>query len=167
MEQRPSRGGESSPATSDVRAGAFTVVRTGWSRWLPVLLGTGVGLVLCVGALLVARLLSPASMPAPKALETSLCADLAEQRYDALYRLLSPTLVSQGSVQQFTATQRELDALHGKVTDCGVASEQIAGSSAQIDLRLTREQVGTATAKVTLVAVDGAWRILAYDTERV
>lgn len=130
------------------------------ARWLPVALGIGAGLALCVvAALLLGLLRQPAPDSAPTA--RAICSDLAAQRYDRLYALLSPGLQAQGSEAQFAASQRELDRLRGPVRVCRASVASASGGNMSVTLSLQRAQ--TSIARVGLTQAEGGWRIASYD----
>jgi hypothetical protein len=137
-----------------------------WRRWLPALLGAVAGLALCAAGLGLANVLSPRS-PAPDSTARAFCAALAGQHYVAAYGLLSPDQQTQGTAAQFAATQRQLDALRGKITACAYRVESDDDHSAQVTLTLTRESAGTLSASVRLLLVNGAWRVESYSDATV
>lgn len=130
------------------------------ARWLPVALGIGAGLAVCVvAALLLGLLRQPAPDAAPTA--RAICADLTTQRYDRLYALLSPDLQAQGSEGQFAASQRELDRLRGPVRGCRASVVGAEGGAMSATLSLQRAQ--SSVARIGLTEVAGGWRIVSYD----
>lgn len=132
-----------------------------WRRWLPALLGAVAGLALCAAGLGLVHTLSP-RVPAPDSTARALCAALTGQDYAAAYHLLAPDQQAQGTAAQFAASQRQLDALRGKITTCAYRVESNDEQSAQITLTLTRKGAGTLAASARLILVNGAWRVESY-----
>lgn len=129
----------------------------------PLVLGAATGIVICVVVLAVLSGLSGRAA-SPEVTGQALCADLQAQRYDAAYDLLAPSLRSTGTAAQFTASQRELDTLRGKVVSCTAAIQQSDGAQATLRLTVARQQSGSAQGIVHVQLVDGAWKVDAYDT---
>lgn len=137
----------------------------GGSR-LPLALGAATGILLCALALAVLFVINSHSA-SPEVAGQSLCADLQAQNYDAVYNLLAPPLQSMGTSAQFGASQRELDALSGKVVSCSVAVQQADSAQASLRLTIARQQTGTARATVHMQLLNGVWKVDAYDTSVV
>lgn len=129
-------------------------------------MGAATGILLCALALAVLFAVN-SHTASPEAAGQSLCADLQAQNYDAVYNLLAPSLQSAGNATQFAASQRELDALSGKVVSCTATVQQAGSTQASLRLDITRQQTGAAQATVHMQILDGAWRVDAYDTSVV
>lgn len=138
---------------------------TGVSR-LPLVLGAATGILLCALALAVLFVVN-SHAASPDATGQTLCADVGAQNYDAVYELLAPPLQNLGSATQFGASQRELDALSGKVTSCAVTVLSADSTQASLRLTITRQRTGASQAAVHLQLLSGAWKVDAYDTSLV
>jgi hypothetical protein len=130
-------------------------------------LGAATGILLCAVALAALFLFNAHGGASPEAAGQALCADLQAQNYDAVYSVLAPPLQGAGTSAQFAASQRELDALSGKVVSCTATVQQSDGSQASLQLTITRQQAGTAHAKVHMELLDDAWKVDSYDTSTV
>lgn len=139
-------------------------------RYLGFILGgiAGVALVLAVSALLAGRGSQPsqAAPPAPDSVAGGVCADLRAHDYPHLYTTLSPAQQGVGPADQFIASQRQIDALHGSVSACAYTLRRVSASSASVTYTLTRNGAATLGA-VTLDYVNGEWRISDYDTSSI
>jgi hypothetical protein len=129
-----------------------------WRRWLPALLGAVAGIALCAAGLGLASALSPRA-PAPDGTARALCDALTTQNYAAVYGSLSPYQKAQGTAAQFAASQRELDAVRGKITTCAYQIASNDDRTAQVTFTLTRARAGTLSASARLLLVNGAWRV--------
>ena len=158
--------GSPPPARPSAGPSAATAAQRDEGRlWLtrsPLVLGAATGIMICVVALAVLYVLSGRAA-SPEVTGQALCADLQAQRYDAAYDLLAPSLRSTGTAAQFTASQRELDTLRGKVVSCTAAIQQSDGAQATLRLTVARQQSSTAQGIVHLRLVDGVWKVDAYD----
>ncbi|HLZ24197.1 MAG TPA: hypothetical protein VKQ30_18950, partial [Ktedonobacterales bacterium] len=125
---------------------------------LPLVLGAATGILLCAVVLAVLFVVSSRAT-SPAATGQALCADLQAQNYDAIYNLLAPSLQGVGSATQFDASQRELDALSGKVMSCTVTVQQADSTQASLWLTIARQQTGTVRAAVRMQLLDGVWRV--------
>ncbi len=153
------RGGDEE---DDMAAPLDIKSRRGLPPAAPVLLGVLAGLALCGLGYLTLTLLTP-RQPDVRPTARAICADLTGQRYDQLYMLLAPALQAQGTEAQFIASQRELDQLQGRVTDCSTSSVAISGASASVTFTLMRAgATQPTTAQASLGADGNAWRITAY-----
>ncbi len=135
-----------------------------WRR-LPVILGAATGVGLC-GILLLASFLLVHLRPAPPdptPVARSLCAHLQTQDYPATYALLSNRLRAEGTVTQFSASQRRLDIERGPVTSCTPTIQHTDAAQTAISLTLTRGAAAPQAASVTLIYESGTWAIDAYD----
>ena len=146
----------------------------GWRRWAPILSGVLAGVVVVAIALAVLVFLrgqQPApttgTLPSPTPTAQKLCADLLTQRYSAAYSLLTPSLQRQGTEAQYVASQRELDALQGRVTVCAVGRLSAAGTTASGALNITRAHAHATQATLSLAWSGSAWQVSAYDTSMV
>lgn len=135
-----------------------------WRR-LPVILGAATGVGLC-GILLLASFLFAHVQPAPAdptPVARTLCAHLQTQDYAATYAQLSARLRAEGTVTQFSASQRRLDIQRGTVTSCVPKVEHADAAQSTVSLTLARGASTPQTASVTLIYESGAWAVDAYD----
>lgn len=133
---------------------------------LPIVLGAATGILLCV-LVLVVLFAANSRAASPETAGQALCADLQAQNYDAVYDLLAPPLQNLGNAAQFSASQRELDALSGKVASCTVTVQHVDAAQASLLLTITRERTGAAQASVHMQFLGGAWKVDTYDTSVV
>ncbi len=135
-----------------------------WRR-LPVILGAATGVGLC-GLLLLASFLLVHLRPAPPdpaPVARSLCAHLQTQDYPATYALLSARLRAEGTVTQFSASQRRLDIERGTVISCTPTIQHADAAQAAVSLTLVRGTAAPQTASVTLIYESGTWKADDYD----
>ena len=152
--------------THEAQAEAESARRTfGLSR-VPLVLGAATGILLCGLALAVLFVVN-SHAASPEATGQTLCADLQAQNYDAVYELLARPLQNLGSATQFDASQRELDALSGKVASCTVTVQLADSAQASLRLTITRQQSGLSQAAVHMQFLGGVWEVDAYDTSVV
>ena len=138
-------------------------------RWyLPWLLGAATGIVVCVAALFILIVIRR-PVPSPKPTANAICNDLRSADYASLYTVLSPSLKQQGTdpPAQFTASQRELDIISGKVVSCTYSLQQPDSIHSTVTYSIARGSKQAQSAQVTLVYVNGTWRIQQYDTSLV
>lgn len=129
---------------------------------MAVVLGAATGLVLCAVAL-GAFLLFGGQGAAPQGTAQAVCADLEAQDYNGLYATLSAHLQTEGTQNQFAASQQYLDAQGGKVTNCSYAVQHADGAQAAITLTITRARVGASPGMIHLLYQNASWRVDAYD----
>ena len=137
-------------------------------RYLPWLLGAATGLVICV-AVLVTLLAFNRPIPSPAATADKICTDLRSADYAALFSVLAPALAEQGSEAsaQFSASQRELDIISGRVVACTYQIQQPDSVHATVTYLITRGSKSAKPAPVTLVYENSAWHIQQYDTSLI
>jgi hypothetical protein len=137
-------------------------------RYLPVLLGTVTGLVLCVVGLLVLTAIN-GQTPSPSGTANDICTDLRNAEYSSLYALLTPSLQQQGTNPQaeFSASQQELQIVSGKVMSCSFRLSQSDRTHAIATFSIARGSQGPRSAQVALVFQNGKWRIQNYDSSLV
>lgn len=133
---------------------------------LPLVLGAASGILLCALALAILFLVNGQPV-SPRTTGQALCADLEAQNYDAAYSLLAPGPRGAGTSAQFAASQRELDALNGKVVSCTATIQHADSAQASLLLTVTRQRTGTAQGSVHLQLLDGTWKVDAYDTATI
>ncbi|MBF6589856.1 MAG: hypothetical protein IVW57_04900 [Ktedonobacterales bacterium] len=131
-------------------------------RGLPLLLGAATGVLLCGAILLIVGLLTP-RVPAPATTAQTLCDDLTAQRYAAAYGLLAPRQQARGSRAEFIASQRQLDALLGKVSHCAYTITSADVASVAITVTVTRAGRPPTSGVVRLIRDGTTWRVDAYD----
>ncbi|MGO8946489.1 MAG: hypothetical protein ACLQUY_02255 [Ktedonobacterales bacterium] len=156
------------PGSDDTRSSSGPDPWQSPRRYLPWVLGASTGLVVCVAGLLVLHLINNA-VPSPSATASAICSDLTSTDYASLYLTLTPSLQEQGSDSQveFTASQRELDIVSGRVTSCSYEFQRSNSAEATVTYLITRGSKRAQSAQVDLVYVDGAWRIQDYDTSMI
>lgn len=134
-------------------------------RWggLAVVLGALTGLVICGIAFGVLYLINGRSV-SPDSAAQSLCADLQAQNYTAAYDLLAPPLQHEGTAQQFTLSQRQLDIQNGKVVACVYTVSSADSAQATLSMTVTREHTGTSAGVVHFQYLGGVWKVASYDT---
>jgi hypothetical protein len=92
------------------------------------------------------------------------CGYLKAQNYDSAYGMLSSQLKGQYTSEQFRQASAQLDHAEGKVTACGAGTGSGAykytlfGSTATVQARITREQLGDLEGPLDLVNQDG-WKV--------
>jgi hypothetical protein len=137
-------------------------------RYLPWLLGALTGLVVCILGLLVLVVIQRQSppLPSPDGAVAGICTDLRAADYASLYQALSPALQLQGanSEAEFTASQKQLDIISGRVAGCSYQIRQPGGTRANVTYLIARGTKSAQPAQVVLLYVDGVWRIQQYDT---
>ncbi len=132
-------------------------------RYLAIVLGAGVGVLIGIVGLVVLSSQSP-SVPAVDPVAQSVCANLSAQNYGATYQELSPNLQREGTEAQFAAAQKELDALNGPVTSCAASVQHADAANATVSLRLARARSGgSTTSTLHLALIGGAWKVVDYD----
>lgn len=134
-------------------------------RWggLAVLLGAVTGILICgigFGALYLAN----GRTTPPDGAAQSLCADLQSQNYTAAYELLAPQIQHEGTAQQFTLSQRQLDIQDGKVVACIFTVSSADSAQASIRMTVTRERTGATAGAVHFQYLGSAWKMDSYDT---
>lgn len=158
------------PAGSDLSADHSPADRrhTGSTprRYLPWLLGALTGLVVCILGLLVLVVIQRQSPTLPSPAAAAICTDLRAADYASLYQALSPALQLQGanSEAEFTASQKQLDIISGRVAGCSYRIQQPSGTLANVTYLIARGSKSAQPAQVVLAYADGAWRIQQYDT---
>jgi hypothetical protein len=107
--------------------------------------------------------------PSPSSSAAAICTDLRAADYASLYQALSPALQQQGAnaEAEFTASQRQLDIIDGRVAGCSYQIEQSSGTQANVTYRIARGSKPAQSAKVVLAYTDGAWQIQQYDTSLI
>jgi hypothetical protein len=139
-------------------------------RYLTWLLGALAGLVVCMVGLLVLFVIQrPEPLTSPAGAAGAVCSDLRAADYTSLYQALSPALQLQGtnSETEFTASQKQLDIVSGRVVGCSYRLQQPSGAQATVTYLIVRGSKPAQPAQVVLAYVDGAWRIQDYDTSLV
>jgi len=156
------------PGRHNTRATIRSDRRKNRSWYLPWLLGAATGLVVCVAGLVILHLINRPA-PSPLATAGAVCNDLRSADYASLYTALSPSLQQQGTdpQTQFTASQRELDIISGRVASCAYHLEQSDSTHATVTYLIARGVKQAQAAQVTLIYEDGTWRIQQYDTSLV
>jgi hypothetical protein len=136
--------------------------------YLPWLLGALTGLVVCIVGLVVLVVIQRQTppLPSPNGAAAAICTDLRTGDYASLYQALSPALQLQGanSEAEFTASQKQLDIISGRVAGCSYHFQQPSGTQANVNYLIARGTKSAQPAQVVLTYVDGAWRIQQYDT---
>jgi hypothetical protein len=101
---------------------------------------------------------------APATAAGKYCGYLKAQNYDSAYGMLSSKLKGQYTSEQFRQATAQLDHAEGKVTACGAGTGSGAykytlfGSTATVQARITREQLGDLEGPLDLVNQDG-WKV--------
>jgi hypothetical protein len=108
-------------------------------------------------------------VPPPTSAAAAICTDLRAADYASLYQALSPALQQQGAnaEDEFTASQRQLDIINGRVAGCSYQIEQPSGDQANVTYSIARGSKPAQNAQVVLAYTDGAWRIQHYDTSLI
>jgi hypothetical protein len=137
-------------------------------KYLPLVLGAVTGLVLSIVAL-VALLAINRPPPSSTATASSICTDLGTADYASLYSELAPSLQQQGTNPQveFSASQRELDIVSGRVMSCSYQLQQVSGQQQSVVYSISRGGRPARPAEVLLVYQNGRWRIQSYDTSLI
>jgi hypothetical protein len=150
------------------RASIRPTPRPRWRRYLPWLLGATTGIVVCVAGL-VTLLVINRPTPSPAATADKICTDLRSADYTSLFSALAPVLQEQGSdpSAQFSASQRELDIISGRVIACTYRLQQPDSVHATVTYLIARGSKSAKPAPVTLVYENSAWHIQQYDTSLI
>jgi hypothetical protein len=106
------------------------------------------------------------SLPSPGGAAADICTDLRAADYASLYQTLSPALQLQGAdaETEFTASQKQLDIVSGRVSSCSYQIQRPNDTLANVTYLITRGSKPAQTAQVVLAYLNGAWRIQQYDT---
>jgi hypothetical protein len=107
--------------------------------------------------------------PSPSTTAGSICTDLRTADYASLYSVLAPSLQQQGTNPQaeFSASQRELDIVSGRVVTCSYHLQQVSGQQQSVIYSISRGDRPAHPAEVLLVYQNGRWRIQSYDTSLI
>lgn len=93
------------------------------------------------------------------------CVDEEKQQYAAAYQLLSPSLQSSMTQDQFIQNSQAHDASDGTITNCTPSSRsgnvRFSGDTVTLDLEVTRNQ--PASGSVTFKQVGSGWKIDSID----
>jgi hypothetical protein len=127
-----------------------------------MLLGAVAGVVLCGAAFGIGSLLGPHTAD-PSLTGQTLCGDLTSQNYTALYGLLSARQRALGTQAQFVASQRQLDALRGRASQCGFSLAGQDSASAELALTVTRGSAGPLSSDVRLLLDGSSWHVDTFD----
>jgi hypothetical protein len=108
-------------------------------------------------------------LPSPAGAAAAICTDLRAADYASLYQALSPELQLQGpnAEAEFTASQKQLDIISGRVAGCSYQIQPPGGMRANVTYLIVRGSKSAQPAQVVLAYVDGAWRIQQYDTSLI
>lgn len=165
---RGSRSQSRAARPTDVAGAPATEARRR-GRWggLAIVLGALTGLALCLAAAGILYLVNGSSQSgrvSPDRAAQALCADLQAQQYAAAYQLLAPPVQHEGTAQQFTLSQQQLDSISGKVTACAYTVTSADAEQASLTLSLTRARAGAVSGVVHMQYLDNAWKVDSYDS---
>ena len=110
-------------------------------------------------------------LAAPAKTATQFCNDLKAQSYDAAYSMLSSSLHSQYSHDQFVQGSQVLDQIEGQVTACQPSTSgggyhySFGANTASVAASISRNKAaGSLTGTLRLTSESGSWKVSGIDT---
>ena len=160
--------GEFGPPSSGLAPAMPPAKRKRSLTWLWITLGVLVVLLAAGGG---GAVYVVGQLAAPATAAKAFCNDLKAQSYDAAYSMLSSSLHTQYSHDQFVQGSQALDQIEGQVTACQPSTSgggyhySFGANTASVAAAISRnKEAGSLSGTLRLTSESGSWKVSGIDT---